>query len=287
MFRFLPASEQNEEQKDGYCRGDNEYRYMHQAAVVHRLIIGILSRGLTIQRSKWKLFFMEQDSPCLYIVATPIGNLKDISLRALDVLRDVDVIACEDTRHTVKLLNTYSISKKLISCRAANEQQAAERIIAMMDTGSSVAYASDAGTPGLSDPGSRLVRMVRDRGFRVVPIPGASAFAALTSVAAFPDKGVMFEGFLSPKPGRRRKRLRELLDMGEAFIIYESPFRIIKLMTDIAELSSERDVLIGREMTKIHEEFLEGPAETVLELLKSRETVKGEFSVLVSGKKKG
>ena len=222
----------------------------------------------------------------LYIVATPIGNLKDITLRALDILKEVDVIACEDTRHTLKLLNAYSISKKLMSCRSGNEDKAAERIVSMMAEGSSVAYASDAGTPGLSDPGGRLVRAVRDAGFDVVPIPGASAFASLVSVGAFPDKSVTFEGFLSPKPGRRRKRLKELLEKPEAAIIYESPFRIIKLLTDIADLFPEREILVGREMTKIHEEFLEGTVNEVLELLNNREKVKGEFSVLVSGKKK-
>ncbi len=229
---------------------------------------------------------MKTGSGTLYIIATPIGNLKDITLRALDTLKEVDVIACEDTRHTLKLLNNYGISKQLISCRAANEAKAAEKIAGILEEGRDVAYASDAGTPGLSDPGSILVRHVRDCGFDVVPIPGASAFATLTSVGAFPDKGVTFEGFLSPKPGRRRKRLAELLERSEAFIIYESPFRIIKLLTDIADLSSDRKVLVGREMTKIHEEFLEGPVNEVLSVLEERSSQKGEFSVLVSGKKK-
>lgn len=227
-----------------------------------------------------------KENGTLYIVATPIGNLKDITLRALDVLKDVDVIACEDTRHTLKLLNTYSISKKLISCRSGNEEKAAVRITSILEDGMSAAYVSDAGTPGLSDPGSRLVRMVRDEGFKIVPLPGPSAFASLVSVGAFPDKAVTFEGFLSPKPGRRRKRLKELLERNESAIFYESPFRIIKLLTDIADLFPEREVLVGREMTKIHEEFLEGPVEEVLKRLESREKVKGEFSVLVSGKKK-
>lgn len=222
----------------------------------------------------------------LFIAATPIGNLGDITLRALEALKKVDIIACEDTRHTLKLLNAYSISKKLISCRSGNEQKAAERIAGFLEEGSDAAYVSDAGTPGLSDPGSRLVRIVRDRGFDVVPLPGPSAFAALVSVGAFPDKAVTFEGFLSPKPGRRRKRLRELLERPEAALFYESPFRIIKLLTDIADLFPEREVLVGREMTKIHEEFLEGPVNEVLESLETREKVKGEFSVLVSGKKK-
>lgn len=230
---------------------------------------------------------MSKEYGCLYIVATPIGNLKDITLRALDVLKEVETIACEDTRHTLKLLNAYSISKRLLSCRSGNEEKAAERIISILENGGDVAYASDAGTPGLSDPGSRLVRMVRDADFEIIPLPGPSAFAALVSVGAFAGKAVIFEGFLSPKPGKRRKRLKELLERPDAVVIYESPFRIIKLLTDIADLFPEREVLIGREMTKIHEEFLEGPVNEVLEALSSREKVKGEFSVLVSGKKKG
>ncbi|MBI9107733.1 MAG: 16S rRNA (cytidine(1402)-2'-O)-methyltransferase [Spirochaetales bacterium] len=229
---------------------------------------------------------MSGDNGCLYIVATPIGNLKDITLRALDTLREVDTIACEDTRHTLKLLNAYSISKRLLSCRSGNEEKAAERIISILREGKNVAYASDAGTPGVSDPGSRLVRMVRDAGFDIVPMPGPSAFAALVSVGAFAGKAVIFEGFLSPKPGKRRKRLKELLERQDAVVIYESPFRIIKLLTDIADLFPDREILIGREMTKIHEEFLEGTANEVLEILNNREKVKGEFSVLVSGKKK-
>ena len=226
------------------------------------------------------------NSGILYIAATPIGNLKDITLRVLDVLKEADVIACEDTRHTLKLLNSYSISSKLISCRSDNEVKAAEKIVSMLKQGLTAVYVSDAGTPGLSDPGSRLVRTVRDEGFDIVPLPGPSAFAALVSVGAFPDKAVTFEGFLSPKPGRRRKRLRELLERPESALFYESPFRIIKLLTDIADLFPEREVLLGREMTKIHEEFLEGPVEEVLKQLESREKVKGEFSVLVSGRKK-
>lgn len=230
---------------------------------------------------------MNKKDSCLYIVGTPIGNLKDISYRAIDTLKLVDVIACEDTRHTLKLLNAYGISKKLISCRSENEERIAKRIVTTMQEGKLVAYVSDAGTPGLSDPGSRLVRTVRDAGLTVIPIPGASAFASLLSVGAFPNRSVTFEGFLSPKPGKRRKRIKELLDRPEAVLFYESPFRIIKLLTDIADLFPEREVLIGREMTKIHEEYIEGSINSVLQQLVERKTLKGEFSVLVSGKKKG
>ena len=253
--------------------------------IIHPLIIGENDIRVDIKPHQGETGLMNE-SGCLYIVATPIGNLKDITIRALDVLKEVDLVACEDTRHTLKLLNAYSISCRLLSCRSGNEEKAAEKIVDLLEGGGRAAYASDAGTPGLSDPGSRLVRIVRDAGFPVIPLPGPSAFASLLSVSGFAGKGVLFEGFLSPKAGRRRKRLGQLLEREEAAVFYESPFRIIKLLTDIADLFPEREILVGREMTKIHEEFLEGPVETVLNELNSREKVKGEFSVLVSGKKK-
>ena len=222
----------------------------------------------------------------LYVVATPIGNLDDITLRALDILRQVDVIACEDTRHTIKLLNRHEISKKLMSCHANAEGAAAARIVALLEEGKSVAYCSDAGTPGFSDPGSVLVRTVRDEGYRVVPIPGASAATALVSVSGMRGRGFLFEGFLSPKRGRRRRRLEELTALSEPFLVYESPFRVIKLMTELADICPERPILIGREMTKVHEEIIEGTCKSVLEELAERGVPRGEFSILVGGKKK-
>jgi 16S rRNA (cytidine1402-2'-O)-methyltransferase len=227
----------------------------------------------------------------LYIVATPIGNLRDITLRALDILRGVDVIACEDTRHTRKLLTSHDIRKTLMSCHANAEEKSAGKIIELLSAGKSVAYASDAGTPGLSDPGAVLVRRVRDAGFDVVPVPGPSAVTALLSVAGIPGKGFYFEGFLSPKRGRRRRRIEELVALEEPFVLYESPFRIIKLFTDLADMCSQRPVLIGREITKMHEEFIEGTCEAVYEkLVKNAENgrnLRGEFCVLVGRQKKG
>ncbi len=222
----------------------------------------------------------------LYIVATPIGNLKDITLRALEILRDVDVIACEDTRHTLKLLNTYEIKKPLMSCNAKAESQAAAKIVALLDDGKDVAYASDAGTPAISDPGSLLVSEARNAGFLVLPVPGPSASAALSSVAGIRGKGFFFEGFLSPKKGRRRKRIEELAAREEPFLLYESPFRIVKLMEDLADICPERPVLIGREMTKVYEEYIDGDCKSVFEELKERAKILGEFSLLVGGKKK-
>ncbi|MFQ3546848.1 MAG: 16S rRNA (cytidine(1402)-2'-O)-methyltransferase [Termitinemataceae bacterium] len=222
----------------------------------------------------------------LYILATPIGNLGDITFRTVEILKQVDVVACEDTRQTLKLLNHLGISVPLLSCRAHNEGIAADKVVAKLNQGLTVAYASDAGTPGLSDPGSLLVRSVVQAGHDVIPIPGPSAFAALVSVAGSLDKTIVFEGFLSPKPGRRKSRLKELLDTGFAIVLYESPFRILKLLEDLADLDSERYLCIGREMTKLHEEYLRGTVQEILEVLRSRDTQKGEFSVYISGKKK-
>ena len=165
----------------------------------------------------------------LFVTATPIGNLEDITLRAINTLKKVDVIACEDTRHTQIMLNHLEITgKRLIACHAHNEEESAKGIVKLLDSGLDVAYVSDAGTPGISDPGSRLVREVRNSGHNVVPIPGVSASSTLISVAALNGKTFTFEGFLSPKSGRRKNRLTELLNRNEAFIIYESPFRIVK-----------------------------------------------------------
>lgn len=222
----------------------------------------------------------------LYMVGTPIGNLEDMTYRAVRILGEVDVIACEDTRHTQKLLNAYEIKKRTISCRSQNEEQSAEGIVALLEQGKSVAFVSDAGTPGVSDPGNRLAARVREAGFTVRPIPGVSAATALLSVGGVPGKGFVFEGFLSPKSGKRRKALEELMEGKKSFIIYESPHRIVKLIRQIAEISSERLVIIGREMTKNFEEFLSGPAGEVAERMDSGKTWKGEFAVLVSPGKK-
>lgn len=221
----------------------------------------------------------------LYVVATPIGNLEDITRRAARILGEVDVVACEDTRRTRQLLTALGVSKQLVSCRAENEAVAAQRILALLSDGKDVAYASDAGTPALSDPGSTLVSVARAAGFAVVPVPGVSAFSAIVSVAGQGDKTVTFEGFLSVKPGKRRKRLQELLSRGEAFVLYESPYRIVKLLSDLTDLSPDRAVVLGREMTKVHEEYRLDSAGGHLEELRGRPKILGEFTVLVSASK--
>ena len=219
----------------------------------------------------------------LYIVATPIGNLGDISFRAVETLKTVDLVACEDTRRTLKLLTHLGIRVKMISCRSQNEEFAAEKVINALNHGQTVAYASDAGTPALSDPGAGLARAAAQAGYEVIPIPGPSAFAALCSAAGGRDKTVIFEGFLSPKPGRRRSRLRQLMAMDAACVLYESPFRILKLLDDIVEIDSERYMCLGREMTKIHEEYLRGAAAEVLGKLSEKKEQIGEFSLYISG----
>ncbi|MCQ2575637.1 MAG: 16S rRNA (cytidine(1402)-2'-O)-methyltransferase [Treponema sp.] len=221
----------------------------------------------------------------LYVVGTPIGNLGDMTFRAVETLKEVDFVAAEDTRHTLQLLNHFEIKKPLISCRSQNEKFAGEKIVKLLDEGHSVAYASDAGTPGISDPGAVLVDLVREAGHEVIPIPGASAFATLISVAGSGGKTLIFEGFLSPKPGRRRSRLRELMGTGDAIIIYESPFRITKLLTDIADIDSTRRVVVGRELTKLHEEVISGSAEDMKNDFAQRQSIKGEFAIFISGTK--
>lgn len=213
------------------------------------------------------------------MVATPIGNLDDITYRAVKTLQGVPTIACEDTRHTQIVLSRYEITgKRLVACHARNEENSAQGLIKLLGEGSDVAYVSDAGTPGISDPGSKVVRAVRAAGFKVVPIPGPSAVATLVSAAGFAGKTFTFEGFLSPKGGRRKSRLVELLERNEGFVIYESPYRVQKVLALLGELAPDRVITLGREMTKAFEEFEVG---TATQLLKSVRSWKGEFALLV------
>ena len=217
----------------------------------------------------------------LYVVATPIGNLEDVSVRALRLLKEVAVIACEDTRQTRKLLGRYGIRTPLIPYHAHNQGWAGERILQVLRSGSGVALVSDGGTPGVSDPGASLVRLARDSSIPVVPVPGPSALAAILSVSGEGLSGVTFAGFLSPRKGRRRRRLEELLTGGEALVLFESPHRILALLADLRDLAPRRQLLIGREMTKAHEEFLEGFPDRLLTELEQRTKIVGEFSVFV------
>lgn len=217
----------------------------------------------------------------LYMVASPIGNMEDITLRALKVLESVSVVACEDTRHTGQLLKHFNLSKRCIACHAHNEGESAKGIIALLDRGEDVAYLSDAGTPGISDPGARLAEAVRQAGHPVVPLPGANAAVTLLSAAGKVGRTFTFEGFLSPKKGRRRRRLEELVGRGEAFVIYESPFRVVKTLEDVAEVDPASRIVMGRELTKAFEEILCLPVDELVAVLKARPAIKGEFALVV------
>ncbi len=223
----------------------------------------------------------------LYIVSTPIGNLGDITPRALEVLRRVDVIAAEDTRHSRRLMNHFGIDTPLIPCHDFNERQQAQSIIYRMCQGASVALISDAGTPLISDPGFFLVRSVREAGFTVVPVPGACAFVAALSVSGLPTDRFCFEGFLPAKGAARRKRLESLATFPATWGVYESPHRIMELMTDlVAVIGPERYVAVAREMTKTFETVLVGTvAEVLVTMSEDSNQQRGEFVVLVEGYK--
>lgn len=219
----------------------------------------------------------------LYVVATPIGNLGDISSRALDVLRGVEKIACEDTRHSRHLLTHFGISAPLLSCRSQNAAGGCVRqVLEILARDADVAYISDAGTPGVSDPGSSLVREVRAAGHEVIPIPGASAVTALLSVSGIAGRGWFFEGFLPPKGAKRTRRIAELAERREAFVLYEAPHRIIRLFEELRAEVPEFEVVIGRELSKLHEQILTGSVSEIVQNLESGVIpVRGEFVVLV------
>jgi len=221
-------------------------------------------------------------APGLYLVATPIGNLEDITLRAIRVLKQADLIACEDTRQTQKLLNHYGITTPMMSYHEHNEASRAAELIGRLAQGSRIAIVSDAGTPGISDPGFRLISLAIQRGIPVVPVPGAAAFVTALIASGLPVNSFSFRGFLSPKSGARRRELAKVRDSQSTEIFYEAPHRIAETLQDVhAELGPERPVVIARELTKVHEEFIRGTAGQVLQNLKSRQDVKGEIVLLV------
>jgi 16S rRNA (cytidine1402-2'-O)-methyltransferase len=220
--------------------------------------------------------------PKLYLVATPIGNLDDITLRALRILKEVDLIACEDTRQTQKLLDHYGIEKRTVSYHEHNEMTRAAELITDVEGGASIALVSDAGMPGISDPGFRLVTLAIRHHVPVVPIPGASAFLAALVASGLPTDSFRFSGFLPPKRGKRRELFENILASSRTQVFYEAPHRLIETMEDLVlVLGSNRQVVIAREVTKIHEEFLRGRAGEILEKLKARGQVKGEITLLI------
>ncbi|MBU0652528.1 MAG: 16S rRNA (cytidine(1402)-2'-O)-methyltransferase, partial [Proteobacteria bacterium] len=219
----------------------------------------------------------------LYVVATPIGNLEDITLRAIRILREVRLIAAEDTRRTRILLAKYGISTPLTSLYDQNEAKKSGLLIARLLKGEEVAYVSDAGTPGISDPGYILVREAVSLGIRVAPVPGASALIAALSVSGLPMDSFLFLGFLPSKSTRRRQLLISLREEKRTLIFYESPHRLLASLKDIAALLGDREVVVSREMTKVYEEFLRGPAGDVLNGLRNG-TIRGEVTLIVAGR---
>jgi 16S rRNA (cytidine1402-2'-O)-methyltransferase len=216
----------------------------------------------------------------LYLVATPIGNLEDMTLRALRVLRECDAVAAEDTRRTGQLLRHFQISKPLLSYFQFNEARRSEEIIERLRRGAKVALVTDAGSPGISDPGERVVKAAVAAGFRVESVPGACALVAALTASGLPADEFHFLGFLPHKPGQRRNQLASLTAVPGTLVFYESPYRIEKLLAELVEIFPERDVVLARELTKKFEEFLRGKPAELLALARKR-SLKGEFVVLV------
>jgi conserved hypothetical protein TIGR00096 len=227
--------------------------------------------------------FMDTGFGTLYLVATPIGNMEDITCRAVRVLSEVDLVAAEDTRHTLKLLNHLNIKKPLVSYHDNNRLSRAKELTERLKNGENIALVSDAGMPAISDPGEELVRMCVEEGIRVTVIPGCTAALSALVVSGLPTRRFVFEGFLPHRRTERIKRLKELSDEERTIIFYEAPHRINDMLSDVLEVFGDRQCALARELTKLHEEILRGPVSELLTRLKS-ETPRGEFVVVVSGK---
>jgi 16S rRNA (cytidine1402-2'-O)-methyltransferase len=216
----------------------------------------------------------------LYVVATPIGNLEDLTLRALRVLKEVDLIACEDTRRTRGLLSHFDIHAPVTSYFAHNTLAKGEMLLRALAEGKSVALVTDAGTPGISDPGFLLVRAAREAGIAVVPVPGPSAVVAALSAAGVPADRFLFEGFLPVKPGRRLHRLEALRDLELTVVCYESPHRVLASLDAITQVFGDAEIVVARELTKQFEEIVRGPAAELRQRFAERE-VRGEFTIII------
>jgi 16S rRNA (cytidine1402-2'-O)-methyltransferase len=219
-------------------------------------------------------------SGTLYLVATPIGNLRDITLRALETLKKVDFIACEDTRHTRKLLNHFGVSAKLISYHEHNETERAEELIKILKDGKAIAVVSDAGTPAICDPAFRLVQKAIEHNVRIEPIPGAVAFVNALIISGLPTDSVFFGGFLPPKQSERLKRLAEVKEIPATIIFYETPHRLAKSLVDCLEILGNRQAAVARELTKLHEEIIRGTLSELAEKF-AHHIIKGEIVLLI------
>jgi len=219
----------------------------------------------------------------LYIVSTPIGNMEDITLRALRILKEVDLIAAEDTRRTGLLLKHFGIQAPLTSYFEGNELKKRDFILVKLKEGKKVALVSDAGTPGISDPGFRLIQLAIENQLPIIPIPGSSAVITALSVSGLPTDAFLFKGFLPHKSKKRRDLLKELENMRETIIFYESPHRISETLRDILEILGDREIVLTRELTKVYEEIIRGKASEILKKVGDR-TLKGEMTLVISGK---
>lgn len=217
----------------------------------------------------------------LYLVATPIGNLEDITLRALRVLKEVDVIACEDTRHTRVLLDHYGIKAKLTSYHEHNERERAGELVKFLEEGKTVAVVTDAGTPAISDPGFRLARVAAERGVQVVPVPGPAAFVAALVASGLPTDEFFFGGFLPARSSQRRARLLEVRAIKSTLVFYETPHRVAESIQDALDILGEREAVVARELTKMHEEFARGRLSALAERFRSSAAARGEMVIII------
>jgi 16S rRNA (cytidine1402-2'-O)-methyltransferase len=229
----------------------------------------------------WTLPHYGNVSGSLFLVATPIGNLEDVTFRAIRTLKEVDLIACEDTRHTRRLLDHYGIDKPTISYHEHNEAGRAGSLVERLLAGANVAVVSDAGTPLISDPGYRLVTAAVEAGIRVVPIPGPSAILAALTASGMPTDSFFFGGFVPQKQGARRKALESVRTLDCTLVFYDAPHRILETLRDIADIYGDRELVLTRELTKIHEEFLRGTALALFRTLEVRGGVKGEITIVI------
>ena len=217
----------------------------------------------------------------LYLVATPIGNLEDITLRALRILKEVDLIACEDTRYTARLLNRYAIDTPRESYHQFNEASRAPQLLQMLRDGKNIALVSDSGTPLISDPGYELVSCCRKEGIKVVPVPGPSAAIAALIGSGLPTEAFYFAGFLPARGSQRKRRLQELTGIPATLIFYEAPHRLLSSIEDMADILGPRRACLARELTKMHEELLHGTLPELLENLQARPRIQGEITIVI------
>jgi 16S rRNA (cytidine1402-2'-O)-methyltransferase len=222
----------------------------------------------------------DERAGCLYVVSTPIGNLEDVTLRALRILKETDAIACEDTRRTLKLLSHFDISRRLISYHEHNEITRAPEIVIELEQGAKIALVTDAGTPAVSDPGYRLVSLCLRHGIQVVPVPGASAVMAAIAVSGMPIEEFVFAGFLPSRPTERRKSLRVLATEPRTLVLYEAPHRLLDTLEDTLEIFGNRPAVIAREITKVYEEFLRGHIEDLVATVR-KNPPRGEITLLI------